>query len=901
MKQDKVKQAARDEKLVPSNARVKIGKNNLRMDPFTKQREETYQVTLDIIKNTPFFNAFLILADTCEIDVDIFREILDISPKFENQEFTVPPSSESLVNFLLELGYKGKIMSNDRLRLSRIEILWGMYHNENVDYAALIGEDLQYQIDHRRSKVNSHVLLTEEIKDSNAYKMFFGYSTGLIPQKKGRGVPDELIGKSAISDEGVGTLPKVPDETEYDYEAQSDDDVWGSTDEETNKDKNEDDNKDDFSEEEENKEESVSEEENVDEENEEESDDDDDDKSFYITNTDDERTKSDSDDHGISKEGNCNDQKTEEEPKGADQAKEIKVGVLDIMTNKEKSVFLQSTSSHSISSNFDVPLVQNEPFHEVQVLVIPKTTQQQPSTPPAPPLPATEDPAAVVIKLEALDSFLKKFHALEKDVQEVLRSHAEEFKNEVSMKKEEYKDFVQETVANENTIKESLKQTLVMSAKSSSQPQSSYALAESLTEFELKKILMEKKKKSQSYHTADVHKTLYDGLVNSCLLDKDLFESYGQTVSLKRNREEDKDEDARPNQDKELKKRRTGKEAASSKKFSTTKESTKGKPQSKSSKTGKSASANQSVKEPEHEMVQVVKPPLTFDELMITPIDFSAFAMNRLLIDNITREVLVGSVFNLHKGTCKSCVKLEYNMEECYQALIDQLDWTNPEGHLRSVDMSKPLPLQDKDGRQVIPAEVFFNNDLEYLTTGNKERSHSSSITKALAARYTIESIEDMILILWSQVEKKQGYGYLKEFVVRRADQNLYKIKEDGDVIVDFVTALKPFNRGIILKNRIEDIQLGVESYQKETQSYPNSKKLPRHTLLHRLKNFRLRYNYNSDMPRKEWTKKDQKRTRYVLRKIDDQLLKRKIIRGLEVLVGGRSTETDKRLLQRTI
>ncbi|GJU96342.1 hypothetical protein Tco_1321098 [Tanacetum coccineum] len=100
MKQDKAKQAARDESLVPSNARIKIGKSNLRMDHSAKQREETYQVALDIIKNTPFYNAFLMLTikkvkksssyqfvidhKTCEIDVDIFREILDISPKVEN-------------------------------------------------------------------------------------------------------------------------------------------------------------------------------------------------------------------------------------------------------------------------------------------------------------------------------------------------------------------------------------------------------------------------------------------------------------------------------------------------------------------------------------------------------------------------------------------------------------------------------------------------------------------------------------------------------------------------------------------------------------------------------------------------------------------------------------------------
>ncbi|GJV41958.1 hypothetical protein Tco_1420398 [Tanacetum coccineum] len=96
-----------------------------------------------------------------------------------------------------------------------------------------------------------------------------------------------------------------------------------------------------------------------------------------------------------------------------------------------------------------------------------------------------------------------------------------------------------------------------------------------------------------------------------------------------------------------------------------------------------------------NKIVQAVNPPLTFDELMM---------------------------FNLLKGTCKSCVELEYNMEEY------------------------------KEGRLVIHVEFFFNNDLEYLTTGYKERTYSSSIPKAPAARYTMEGIEDMILTLWSLV-----------------------------------------------------------------------------------------------------------------------------------------------------
>ncbi|GJW59021.1 hypothetical protein Tco_0105752 [Tanacetum coccineum] len=134
MKQDKAKQVARDEKLVPSDDRVKIGNSNLRIDPSMTQREETFQVTLDILKNTPFYNAFLISVDvleiymqqfcltvekvkksssyqfnidhkTCHIDVDIFRKILDISLKVENQEFTKPPSSDDLREFLRELRY----------------------------------------------------------------------------------------------------------------------------------------------------------------------------------------------------------------------------------------------------------------------------------------------------------------------------------------------------------------------------------------------------------------------------------------------------------------------------------------------------------------------------------------------------------------------------------------------------------------------------------------------------------------------------------------------------------------------------------------------------------------------------------------------------------------------------
>ncbi|GJR50917.1 hypothetical protein Tco_1401438 [Tanacetum coccineum] len=144
--------------------------------------------------------------------------------------------------------------------------------------------------------------------------------------------------------------------------------------------------------------------------------------------------------------------------------------------------------------------------------------------------------------------------------------------------------------------------------------------------------------------------------------------------------------------------------------------------------------------------------------------------------------------------------------------------------------MSQPLPLQDKDGRLVIPVEFFFNNDLEYLKAGNKEKTYSSSITKTPAASYTMEGIEDMIPTLWSPFilayDKDAALGishwgpqhqYGKEIWVWLLEGNSYKLFNlDGDVIVDFVTTLKMFTQGIVFKNRVEDVQLGVESYQRK-------------------------------------------------------------------------------------
>nr|GEX18148.1 hypothetical protein [Tanacetum cinerariifolium] len=46
----------------------------------------------------------------------------------------------------------------------------------------------------------------------------------------------------------------------------------------------------------------------------------------------------------------------------------------------------------------------------------------------------------------------------------------------------------------------------------------------------------------------------------------------------------------------------------------------------------------------------------SFNELMDTPVDFSAFLMNRLEVDTLTPELLAGPTYELIKGPCKSLV-----------------------------------------------------------------------------------------------------------------------------------------------------------------------------------------------------------------------------------------------------
>ncbi|GKD04047.1 hypothetical protein Tco_1179021 [Tanacetum coccineum] len=81
-----------------------------------------------------------------------------------------------------------------------------------------------------------------------------------------------------------------------------------------------------------------------------------------------------------------------------------------------------------------------------------------------------------------------------------------------------------------------------------------------------------------------------------------------------------------------------------------------------------------------NEMVNAEKDPLTFDDVMGSVIDFTKFTNNCLKKDKITKVDIEGPTIKLLKAKHRNYIELEYNFEQCYLALIYQLDWVNLEG-----------------------------------------------------------------------------------------------------------------------------------------------------------------------------------------------------------------------------
>nr|GEV69163.1 hypothetical protein [Tanacetum cinerariifolium] len=89
----------------------------------------------------------------------------------------------------------------------------------------------------------------------------------------------------------------------------------------------------------------------------------------------------------------------------------------------------------------------------------------------------------------------------------------------------------------------------------------SYVMPADLSEMKLKKILIEKMERNKSIHRSDEQRNLYKALVDAYECDKIILYTYGDTVTLKRRRDDaDKDEEVTAGSNRGPNRRREGKE-----------------------------------------------------------------------------------------------------------------------------------------------------------------------------------------------------------------------------------------------------------------------------------------------------------------------------------------------------
>ncbi|GJX36578.1 hypothetical protein Tco_0248135 [Tanacetum coccineum] len=145
---------------------------------------------------------------------------------------------------------------------------------------------------------------------------------------------------------------------------------------------------------------------------------------------------------------------------------------------------------------------------------------------------------------------------------------------------------------------------------------------------------------------------------------------------------------------------------------------------------------------------------------------------------------LEGPAFNLVKAFHKNSVFLQYQMDECHKLLTNKVDLYNPEGHQIQRNVYEPLPLGGPPGQVTIQPQFFFNKDLDYLLTGDKERRIALSISKLKAARYLDFGLEELVPTLWVESELEYDisavYG-ITHWWFRRKEFYINKHSEPSD------------------------------------------------------------------------------------------------------------------------
>nr|GEY53244.1 hypothetical protein [Tanacetum cinerariifolium] len=176
----KEQQQALDDALILREQCLRIGNRNYRLSTTFKPKEPTFQVALDVLSLTPFYQTFLISASVLAIymhefwatvsfhehcikfkmnkknysfDLETFRDMLQICLNLPIQKFIDPPFEEEILLFIRKLGYFRNMKSLSDAKVETLPQPWrtfGTIINKCLS-------DLVYQIENKVSKKNKYI------------------------------------------------------------------------------------------------------------------------------------------------------------------------------------------------------------------------------------------------------------------------------------------------------------------------------------------------------------------------------------------------------------------------------------------------------------------------------------------------------------------------------------------------------------------------------------------------------------------------------------------------------------------------------------------------------------------------------------------------------------------------
>nr|GEY19322.1 putative reverse transcriptase domain-containing protein [Tanacetum cinerariifolium] len=367
-------------------------------------------------------------------------------------------------------------------------------------------------------------------------------------------------------------------------------------------------------------------------------------------------------------------------------------------------------------------------------------------------------------------------------------------------------------------------------SRSSHSSRTSYAVATDLSKMELKKILIEKIKGNKSIQRLDEQMNLYKALVDAYESDKIILDTYGETVTLKRRRDDDADKDEEPSArpDRGSKRQREGKEPETA--SAPTKTATRSAGRSTQGSRSRQASTSESafVEEPMQTTSQMEEPSyLEFD----TGVDDQPIVQSSQHLecykhlDWITVRRDEDKLYKFKEDDFKRL---------CFQDIKDML----------------LLLVQGKLTNLTVEERFAFNRRVEDLQLGVESYQKRLNLTKPDTYR--------------SDLKRKEAYT-----AYSNPRGFIYQNKDKKNRLM-WIDELHKFSDGTLT-----DVRTDLDDHLKE---------------------IRMRY-----LPQKIWRKSDKDRAAAMIQAIDKRLKTKRVIRSLERFVGGRLYEGDFRMLQRTI